>query len=96
MMPKKIQTPNVTHKENLIRISTDLPMEIFKPRRSWINAFQVLKDHNCQTTLKYLTKLFNLVEEEKMFPMIQTDKKKLCIRQKPKENTGNNNTKLKG
>lgn len=48
-----------------MRTIADFSMETLKARSAWSNAFQVLKDLDCQPRLMYPEKLYVIVEGKK-------------------------------
>jgi hypothetical protein len=52
----------VTYKGRPIRITPDFSPETMKPRRSWTDVIQILREHKCQPRLLYPTKLSITIE----------------------------------
>ena len=63
----------ITHKENPIRITADLSIEILLARREWQDILKVMKENNLQPKLLYPARISFKYEEIKSF----TDKQKL-------------------
>ena len=54
----------VTYKGRSIRITQDFLPETTKPRRSWTDVMQTLREHKCQPRLLYLEKLSITIDGE--------------------------------
>jgi hypothetical protein len=52
-----LQEKMPTYKSKQIGITSDVSVEIPKARKAWNDAFQTLKDNNCQPSLLYLANL---------------------------------------
>jgi len=58
----------VTYKGRPIRITPDFSTETVKPRRSWTDVIQTLREYKCQPRLLYPAKLsINIDGETKIF-----------------------------
>jgi hypothetical protein len=58
----------VTYKGRPIRITPDFSSETMKPRRSWADIIQILREHKCQPRLLYPAKFSITIDgENKIF-----------------------------
>jgi hypothetical protein len=58
----------VTYKGRPIRTTPELSLESMKPRRSWMDVIQTLREHKCQARLLYPIKLSTAINgESKVF-----------------------------
>jgi hypothetical protein len=58
------ETGQVIYKGRPIRITSDFSPETMKPRRSWADVIQTLREHKCQTRLLYPEKLSITIDRE--------------------------------